>query len=128
MTATFRAVPLGDVLAKSDEWVNLEPDKQYRQITVRLWGRGVVLRDEVSGAEIASDRRLRVRAGQFLISRIDARNGASGIVPESLDGGVVSTDFPAFNINQARLVPAYLGWLSKTQTFVDLCKAASEGT
>lgn len=128
MSDAFPLAPLGDVLDKSAEQIALEPTERYKQITVRLWGKGVTLRDEVTGAEIAAERRYVVRAGQFILSRIDARNGAFGIVPDALDGGVVSTDFPVFNVNMERMDPAFLGWMSKTAAFVDLCKAASEGT
>jgi type I restriction enzyme S subunit len=50
------------------------------------------------------------------------------LVPESLDGAVVSNDFPSFNIDRQRLAPRFLEWMSKTQAFVALCRAASEGT
>jgi type I restriction enzyme S subunit len=121
-------MPLGEVLARSEEWIDLEPDEHYRQVTVRLWGKGVVQRDRVTGAEIAATRRLAARANQFILSRIDARNGAFGLVPPALDGAVVSNDFPTFTINSARLLPEFLDWMSKTQSFIDLCRAASEGT
>ncbi|MBA2245973.1 MAG: restriction endonuclease subunit S, partial [Gemmatimonadetes bacterium] len=90
----MNAVPLSEVLKRSDEWIEIRPEERYREVTVRLWGNGVVLRREVSGAEIAASRRLMVRAGQFILSRIDARNGALGLVPEALHGAVVSNDFP----------------------------------
>ncbi|MGB6837479.1 MAG: restriction endonuclease subunit S [Dehalococcoidia bacterium] len=85
-------------------------------------------RDEVCGAEIAASRRLAVHQGQFIVSRIDARNGAFGIVPKHLDGAVVSSDFPAFEVRSDRILPRYLEWLSKTSDFVALCRGASEGT
>jgi type I restriction enzyme S subunit len=121
-------VPLGEVLIKSEDWVTLEPERQYNEVTIRLWGKGVVLRRHVIGAEIASDRRLRVRANQFILSRIDARNGAIGLVPESLDGAVVSADFPTFTLDAERMFSPYLGWMSRTPAFVEICKKASEGT
>jgi type I restriction enzyme S subunit len=88
----------------------------------------VVLRGIVAGSEIAAERRIRVRAGQFILSRIDARNGALGVVPDELDGAVVSNDFPTYNLVEDRLARGYLSWLSKTVQFVDLCRTASEGT
>jgi type I restriction enzyme, S subunit len=121
-------VPLGEVLAKSEQWIDLDPQTTYREITVRLWGKGVELRRQVTGVEIAASRRLQVEAGQFILSRIDARNGALGLVPDSLDGAVVSNDFPVFTPDSSRIFPPFLGWMSRTRTFVDLCKAASEGT
>lgn len=97
-------------------------------MAVRLWGNGAVLRKEVLGAEIASSTRLRVRTNQFIISRIDARNGAYGIITPDLDGAVVSNDFPLFDPNPERLDVNCLCWLSRTKPFIALCKAASEGT
>jgi type I restriction enzyme S subunit len=121
-------VVLGTVLKKSEAAVEIQPDLNYKQITVRLWGQGVVLRDEVTGAQIREGKRYVAHSGQFILSRIDARNGAFGLVPQSLDGAVVSNDFPIFDIYTQRLFPRFLEWLSKTQSFVDFCKAASEGT
>jgi type I restriction enzyme S subunit len=128
MVSDWPMVPLGEILTKSEEWIEIQPDGQYRQVTVRLWGGGVVLRNEVSGTEISAKRRLVVRSQQFILSRIDARNGAFGLVPDSLDGAVVSNDFPSFNTDRTRILPRFLEWMSKTRNFVDLCRAASEGT
>jgi type I restriction enzyme, S subunit len=128
MTHDWPMAPLGRILAKSNEWIDLKADETYKEVTVRLWGKGVTLRREVTGTGIAADSRIVVRANQFILSRIDARNGAFGLIPDELDGAVVSTDFPAFTVNESSILPVYLNWMSKTATFVDLCKAASEGT
>lgn len=128
MTVRWPSVPLGELLTRSAEWAEIDPSCRYAQITVRLWGEGIVKRNEVTGAEIAASRRLKVRRGQFLLSRIDARNGAFGIVPDELDGAVVSNDFPAFDVQPDRMLSSYLGWFSKTSSFIRLCRAASEGT
>lgn len=128
MSKPWPMVPLGEVLTKSDELIDLKPEATYSEVTVRLWGKGVVQRREVSGAGIAAQRRSIVRAGQFILSRIDARNGAFGLIPDSLDGAVVSNDFPVFNLNPQKIDPKYLAWMSRTHAFIDLCKAASEGT
>jgi type I restriction enzyme, S subunit len=121
-------VPLGELLTKSENWVDISPDQRYRQVTVRLWGKGVSLRGEVSGAEIAASRQLMVKPLQFILSRIDARNGAFGLIPDELDSAIVSSDFPVFSLNHSRVLPTFLDWMSKTSEFMHLCKAASEGT
>ncbi|KQY95060.1 hypothetical protein ASD25_17225 [Brevundimonas sp. Root1423] len=69
-----------------------------------------------------------MKTGQFVISKIDARHGAFGIVPPELDGAVVSNDFPSFDVDDRRAVPAYVAWVSKTDWFVALCRRASEGS
>lgn len=120
-------VPLGELLTRNEEVASLVPTEEYREVKVRLWGKGVELRRVVSGAEVAG-RRFRVSTDQFILSRIDARNGAMGVVPPELDGAIVTNDFPTFNANRSRLVPTFLGWLARTPGFVDACRSVSEGT
>lgn len=128
MSAAWPIVALGDVLRRSEHMIPLDPDATYKEVTVRINGKGVVERRQVQGVEIAADRRYKVKSGQFIISRIDARHGASGLIPNELDGAVVTNDFPLFDVAKDRLDPAFLDWMSKTASFVELCKRASEGT
>jgi hypothetical protein len=127
-STTYPRVPLGEILSKSEEWIQLDLERTYKQVTVRMWGQGVVQRCEVSGVEVAASRMLVVHANQFIISRIDARKGASGPIPDFLDGAIVTNDFPVFISKSTKILPSFLSWMSKTHRFVDLCKAASEGT
>jgi type I restriction enzyme, S subunit len=127
MSTTWPRVRLGDVLRKSEETIVPEDGKEYREITVRLWGKGVVERGRADGASL-SGRRFVARQGQFIASRIDARNGAIGLVPPLLDGALVTNDFPLFNVEHQRLLPGLLGWFCRTGDFVELCLRASEGT
>lgn len=128
MSAAWPRVKLGEVLRRSEATIQPDPEQEYSEITIRLWGKGVVERGRVAGSSIAGSRRFVAQSGQFIASRIDARNGAMGIVPSILDGALVSNDFPLFNLVANQIDAHYLGWLSRTQNFVDLCKAASEGT
>jgi type I restriction enzyme S subunit len=41
---------------------------------------------------------------------------------------VVTNDFPLFAPDSTRIDLSFLGWLSRTHAFVDLCRRASEGT
>lgn len=124
----WQPTPLGEILSRSNEIAEIQPDESYKEITVKLWGKGVLLRGVVEGATLNGSRRFLARCGQLILSRIDARNGAIGIVPEILDGAIVSNDFPLFAFKEHRILPAFFEWLSKTQSFVELCQKASEGT
>ncbi|MCP1848389.1 MULTISPECIES: restriction endonuclease subunit S [unclassified Bradyrhizobium] len=121
-------VALGELLRRSERTIRLDSEATYREVTVRMNGKGVVERRQVQGREVAADRRHQAKSGQFIISRIDARHGASGLIPDKLDGAIVTNDFPLFDINTDRLDATFLNWISKTTSFVELCKAASEGT
>ncbi|MBK7956514.1 MAG: restriction endonuclease subunit S [Candidatus Accumulibacter sp.] len=121
-------VALGDLLHRSDEPATLDPAAEYHEVTIKLWGKGVISRGKVSGSDVASVRRV-VRQNQLILSKIDARNGAIGLVPSELDGAIVSNDFPSFEFRDPdRCDAAFMGWLVRSARFVDLCKAASEGT
>ena len=122
------AVALGDLLSRSTETAVIAPDAEYHEVTIKLWGKGVVSRGKVRGSDVVSVRRA-VRANQLILSKIDARNGAIGMVPQELDGAIVSNDFPSFDFRDVRQCdPAFMGWLVRSTPFVALCKAASEGT
>lgn len=123
-----QTISIDRFLTKSEAWIPVAPDGQYKQITARLWGKGLTLRGEVPGTAIAAPRQYCAKAGQFLISRIDARHGAFGIVPAELDGALVSNDFPCFDIDASTVLPHYFEWYSRTSQFVDLCRRASEGS
>lgn len=127
MNGEWKKVKLGEVLHRSNEAIVPNPETEYREITVRLWGNGVVQRGRVMGVSL-NGRRFVARTDQFIVSSIDARNGAMGLVPTSLDGALVTNDFPLFTVDARRMVPKFLGWLCKTPSFVELCARASEGT
>jgi type I restriction enzyme, S subunit len=121
-------VVLSDLLHRAVEPATLDPELDYHEVTIRLWGKGVVSRGKVRGADVTTPRRF-VRSGQLILSKIDARNGALGMVPPELDGAIVSNDFPSFALNDGgSCLPGFLNWLVQSKSFVDLCKASSEGT
>jgi type I restriction enzyme S subunit len=121
-------VALGQLITRADETAVLDPLEQYHEVTIKLWGKGVLSRGKVLGSDVVSVRRV-VRKNQLILSKIDARNGAIGLVPPELDGAIVSNDFPSFSFNDLEQCdPEFMGWLVRSTPFVDLCKAASEGT
>ena len=121
-------VALGELLRRSDEAAVLDPAAEYHEVTIKLWGKGVVSRGKLRGSDVVSVRRV-VRTNQLIMSKIDARNGAIGLVPPELDGAIVSNDFPSFEFRDPeRCDAAFMGWLVRSAPFVELCKAASEGT
>ncbi|AJE23513.1 restriction endonuclease subunit S [Azotobacter chroococcum] len=121
-------VTLGELLRRSNEPAIIDPAAEYHEVTIKLWGKGILSRGKVRGSDVTTARRV-VRANQLILSKIDARNGAIGLVPPELDGAIVSNDFPSFEFYDPRKCdPAFMGWLVRSAPFVELCKAASEGT
>ena len=119
---------LRDVLIRQKETITVEDDAEYKRITIKMNGNGVLLRDEVIGETIGTKRQFLVSSDQFVLSKIDARNGAFGIVPKSCDGAIITGNFWAFDVNSELADVKYLDFMSKTPEFKDFCIVASEGT
>ncbi|MCL4537071.1 MAG: restriction endonuclease subunit S [Nitrospirae bacterium] len=118
---------LADCLKQTRIPVQLEDNQEYLQVKVSLNGRGVSLRQKVLGTEVKTKNQFFIRAGQFIYSRIDARNGAMGIVPPDLDGAIVTGDFPVFEVNNKILDPTFFTYLTSCRAFIETCKQASRG-
>lgn len=67
-----------------------------RKLTVKLYGKGVVAKNERrNGSEATAYYRR--RAGQLIYSKLDFLNGAFGLIPDHLDGFESTVDLPAFD-------------------------------
>ena len=53
MSKLWPMVKLGEVLARTGEIITPDPSRDYSEITVKLWGKGVVERGRVAGAPAA---------------------------------------------------------------------------
>jgi len=101
-------VPLSEILRFAGEPERIRTPQSEIFVTVRLYGQGAVRRNIGAGKTPVAFTGYRVRSGQFIYSRIDARNGAFAIIPPELDGAVVSKDFPVFDIRTDRVETRYL--------------------
>jgi type I restriction enzyme S subunit len=124
---SWEKVRLENILLRKRELVNIKPSKQYKLITIKLHHKGVVLREEKCGSEIKS-KMSRVRAGDFVLSGIDARNGAFGIVPDELDNAIISNDFWCLEPNEEIIKKEFLLFITSTPLFDFICNQSSDGT
>lgn len=124
----FQKVNIGEFLIRVKNYIPILDDEEYSLVTIKLYHKGVKLRKKIKGSEIQSNKMSKVKAGQFILSGIDARNGAFGIIPDDLDGAVVTNDFWHFEINKNIISDEYFLWLTSTPFFDDICKKASDGT
>lgn len=127
-TTKYPLVPIKEFLTRNKTAITVQDEITYQRVTIRVRNGGVIPRDEVKGTEIGTKKQFRVSAGQFILSKIDARNGAMGIIPENLDGAIVTQDFLAYDIDTTKINPQYLVLVSTTKQFLDFCQSCSSGT
>ncbi len=118
---------IGDILTRHKTPVTVQDDVIYKQVTIRTNYKGVVLRGTKTGAEIGTKNQWRVATGQFILSRIDARNGAFGIISKELDGAIVTNDFLAFDVNEDEVEHEFFNVFLQSPVFLDACIKASRG-
>ncbi|RKE80855.1 restriction endonuclease subunit S [Chryseobacterium sp. AG363] len=123
----FKKYKLSELIIRKKEQVKLVADAKFKRITIRMNHKGVVLRDEELGSKIKSTM-FKINGGDFVLSGIDARNGAFGIVPNELDGAIITNDFWCLTPNENLLDKHFFLFLTSTKFFDHICKISSDGT
>lgn len=108
MTSNWETVRLGDVTTQVRKPFKVEPSESYVSLGLRMYGRGVFARESKLGAEIKGSTLYQVAAGQFIYNRMFAAGGSFGVVSDELAHGVVSNEFPTFDVLEDKLLIGYL--------------------
>ena len=119
---------IGEFLKRNKTAITIQDGVKYKRVTIKVRNGGVILRDEVMGENIGTKKQFLVSEGQFILSKIDARNGAMGIIPSELDGAVVTQDFLPYDIDATKVNPQYFVLVCTTKQFVAFCQSCSSGT
>jgi type I restriction enzyme S subunit len=113
------SVPLGEVLRLEREEVLLEPTVSYRTAGIYSFGKGVFEREPIRGADTSYRSLFCLRTDQFIVSRLNGWEGAVDVVTPSLDGCLVSNEYPTFSVDTSRADPGYLRWIARWPAFWD---------
>ena len=127
-TKKYPMAKIGSFLSRSKKLVTLQDNIVYKRVSVSTIGKGIAVRDTKLGKDIGTKKQYLVKKGQFLLSKIDARNGAFGVVPEEADGAIITGNFWAFDVDYNLLNPQYLVLVTQTKQFVGFAEKCSNGT
>lgn len=128
MSKAWPHVPLGEVLTHFQEYIDAPEPKAYPKLSVKLYGKGVVLDGDADGAVLKMKRHQLAHAGQVILSEIWGKKGAVGIVPPAGDGALCTSHFFLFDINAARLEPKWLGAIFTANYLQTQLDAEAKGT
>lgn len=103
---SWRKVKLKVVLDQVKIPVSIQDSVEYKLVTVSNKGE-IRLRQLVKGYEISSEKAFKCLKGHFIYSRLSVHNGAFGIVPDDLEGALLTSEMPIFSINE-NIYPEFL--------------------
>jgi type I restriction enzyme, S subunit len=117
----WRRLTLGELLTESRRRVAIDGHDTYQMCGVYGFGRGVLFRDAVRGANMSAPYLYRISAGQIIYSRLKAFEGAFALVPPAADGRYVSNEFPTFDVDEDQALPAFIAHvLARPRTWTEL--------
>ncbi len=121
----YPLLPLNKLLTPRHETVQAEGTfGDWQPITIKFSGE-VLPRERTEpfkGAMFAA------YPGDLAFSKIDARNGAVGLIPDSITKAVVTSEYPVFTPNAEKLRPAYLNYLLRAEHFKTGLQRKASGT
>lgn len=103
--------PLGVAISQASGSTEVDPDGKYPIAGIYSFGRGLIKRPDIQGFETAYQRLTPLKAGQLVMSKLNAWEGAIALVSSEFDGSHVSPEYPVFNINELEADARYVGYL-----------------
>lgn len=112
---SWKKVRLSELLKQIKQIVQIDNSKEYKLVTVS--NKGIIKQREiVKGIEIKGEKAFEAKNGAFIYSRLSIHNGAFGIVPSELDGALLTSEMPIFEIGE-RILPEFLIYSLQLPTF-----------
>lgn len=125
---TFDIVEIKKVITRNKTNVLVRNGESYKRITIKTNGGGVSVRDTEVGERIKTKKQYIVSDGQLVISKIDARNGAFGIVPKEANGAIITGNFWAYDVDYRKANIKYLLFILSSNSFVEKWFVCSNGS
>ena len=119
---------IGEYIHRRKDAMKVEGDKEYKRVTIKTKNGGVVVRDIILGDEIKTKDQYYVSMDQLVVSKIDARNGAFGVVPADADKAIITGNFWAYDVDATRVNIQYLLLIFSSEQFVEAWQNCSNGS
>lgn len=127
-TKKYPMARIGSFLVRRKEAIDIQDGIIYKRVTVSTKGGNITIRDQKDGKMIGTKKQFVIHEGQFLLSKIDARNGAYGVVPAIAEGAIITGNFWTYDVDYEIINPQFLTLVTKTQQFLDFAEKSSNGT
>jgi len=124
----WRTFRLGDLLEEVDRYVTFDDERTYKLASIRRRSEGFFLRGALQGKDIKTKVMKTIRAGDFLLSKMQVVHGAWGLVTPEFDGMFVSDSYIALVPRDgSALKIEFLNYLSRMPLMRHLAYICSHG-
>ena len=121
-------VRLGEVLTHYTEYIEAPEPREYRKLSVKLYGKGVVLDAPADGASLKMQRHQLANAGQVILSEIWGKKGAIGFVPPEGEGALCTSHFFLFDVREEKMDRRWLQAIFNANYLQGQLDAEAKGT
>ena len=110
-------LPVGEVVAPSPAQVPVESGAEYRIAGTYSFGKGLIDRGTIRGAETSYKTLTRLSEGNIVVSKLNGWEGAIAVVDERFDNTHVSSEYPTFVVDESRMVPGFFRGIARSEGF-----------
>lgn len=121
-------VRVGDVLRLQRRSVVIDPVAEYRLIGVYSFGKGILHRESISGAELGEYRFFSIEPGDLVLSNIQAWEGAIALAEQRDRGTVGSHRFLSYVPVDEQIDTDWARWFFLSERGMDLIRQAAPGS
>lgn len=120
-------VMLGAVLRTDLHQTPVDTTATYDVAGVYSFGRGLFTRGRIDGSQTSYQKLNRLAAGQLVMSRLKAWEGALATVDDRYDGWYLSPEFPTFTPDVEAIDPRFLNAIVTSKSFWSTLGGSSKG-
>jgi type I restriction enzyme S subunit len=128
MSEGWPNVRLSEVLTPYQKYVETLEPGLYPKLSVKLYGKGVVLDSSADASTLKMKRHQLARAGQVILSEIWGKKGAIGFVPQKGEGALCTSHFFLFDVRTEKVDPKWLQAIFNANYLQDQLDAEAKGT
>ena len=125
--SSWRIARFHELLRRVDRRIAVDDTSRYRCAGVRWYGLGAFVREERLGIEIARKQQWILRAGDVVYNKLFAWKNSFAIADMAVDGCIVSDKFPTYQIDDALVLPRFLGYYFRLPSLGEQAQALSKG-
>jgi type I restriction enzyme S subunit len=119
---------IGEVARLERRAVDVNPSREYEEIGIRSFGRGIFHKGPVSGAALGSKRVFWIKPADLVLNNVFAWEGAIAVADIGEQGLIGSHRFMTYVVDRHWAEPRYLLYYFLSDTGLGLIRRASPGS